>query len=55
MQTLDREKNCSEISFPFEIDFKEYVKESNEDLMYELFGVVIHTGSSSKFGHYKVI
>eukprot|EP01091_Cochliopodium_minus_P011570 TRINITY_DN3315_c0_g1_i1.p1 TRINITY_DN3315_c0_g1~~TRINITY_DN3315_c0_g1_i1.p1 ORF type:complete len:1138 (+),score=391.59 TRINITY_DN3315_c0_g1_i1:195-3608(+) len=54
MQTLDREKNCSEISFPFEIDFKDYVSDNNDSLLYDLFGVVIHTGSSSKFGHYKV-
>ena len=54
MRTLSREKNCEHVSFPFLLDFSEFANsEKKEDLLYDLFGCIVHCGSSANCGHYR--
>ena len=50
-EIMDRVKLSDRVEFPFEADFSEFVPESDESHDYELFSVMIHSGSASG-GHY---
>ncbi|KAH9624342.1 hypothetical protein KSS87_007399 [Heliosperma pusillum] len=51
----DGEKIDRMVKYPLELELDSYTKDprvDNEDLKYELYGFVVHVGSSSTSGHY---
>ena len=53
-QTWQRVKNSKSFPFPFELNMAPFMEQQppKQDLVYDLFGVVIHCGAQAQFGHY---
>ncbi|EFC46926.1 peptidase C19 family ubiquitinyl hydrolase [Naegleria gruberi] len=49
--TWNRIKLGNMVTFPFELDVSKYLEDNTQNAIYELFGVLVHSGTSSG-GHY---